>query len=230
MRKLVLFDIDGTLLNSDGAGRAAVHAALREHLGLPDDPPGIRFDGKTDPQIILELLAAAGRAADAGDPAVAAICLRYVTLLEQELQNGGHAVRLLPGVPLLLNAIEQEEALLGLLTGNLMDGARLKLGAAGLAFGRFRVGAFGSDHHDRAALPDIAADRAAPLMGRRPAGPDVVIIGDTPADMRCGKGIGARAIGVATGRYTAAELEGAGAWRVFEDLGDTAAVLEVLLA
>lgn len=230
MRKLVLFDIDGTLLNSDGAGRTAVHAALREHLHLPDDP-GIRFDGKTDPQIIRELFAVAGQVDGDLDDAVNAMCRRYVELLATELAGGTHVVRLLPGIPDLLDAIEAEvEILLGLLTGNVADGARLKIGAAGLRFERFRVGAFGSDHADRSALPAIAAERAHSLMGRRPRGTEVIILGDTPADMTCGRGIGARSIGVATGQYTTDELRAAGAWKVFESFADTGAVLEAVLA
>ena len=230
MRKLVLFDIDGTLLNSDGAGRTAVHAAFREQLDLPYDP-GVPFDGKTDPQIIRELFAVAGRADADLDAAISAVCSRYLELLAAELAGGTHAIRLLPGIPALLDALEgRAEALLGLLTGNLIDGARLKIGAAGLRFERFRVGAYGSDNADRGALPAIAAERARPLMGRRPHGTEVVILGDTPADMICGRGIGARSIGVATGRYAPDQLRDAGAWRVFESLADTEAVLEAVLA
>ncbi|MEX1050317.1 MAG: HAD hydrolase-like protein, partial [Gemmatimonadales bacterium] len=120
------------------------------------------------------------------------------------------------------------DAVLGLLTGNVVDGARLKLQAAGITFDRFRVGAFGSDHADRTALPPIAAERAAPHMGRRPHGDDIVIVGDTPADMTCGRALGARAIGVATGRYSAADLAAAGAWAVFPTFEDTHAVLDAV--
>lgn len=116
----------------------------------------------------------------------------------------------------------------GLLTGNIVHGARLKLAAAGLAFDDFRIGAFGSDHADRPELPAIATARAESLFGYRPAGRDVIIVGDTPADVTCGAGIGARAIAVATGSYRVDALAAAGAAAVFETLADTRAVLAAM--
>jgi phosphoglycolate phosphatase-like HAD superfamily hydrolase len=130
-----------------------------------------------------------------------------------------------------LGALEgREDAILGLLTGNIERGAALKLSAAGIEPGRFRIGAYGSDSAVRADLPAIATARAAPLMGRVPLGSDVVIIGDTPADMTCGEGVGARAIGVATGRHSVVELLAAGGHIAFEDLADTASVLDAIFS
>jgi len=229
MQKLVLFDIDGTLLWTDGAGRRAIHAALRVELGLDGPFVGVRFDGKTDPQIVRELLIAARHDTDVPDARVEAICRRYVGLLEQELAAGTRALRIFPGVLELLDVLaERGDALIGLLTGNVVDGAMLKLRAAGIAPERFRVGAYGSDAADRRALPPIAVARAAPLMGRRPLREEVVIIGDTPSDMSCGQDLGVRAIGVATGSYTPDELTTAGGHAVFETFADPAPVLEAI--
>ena len=119
--------------------------------------------------------------------------------------------------------------MLGLLTGNMAEGAALKLRAAGLDPARFRVGAYGSDSARRPELPPIAARRAEPYFGRVPSGSEVVIIGDTPADIACGACISARAVGVATGAYSVADLAACGPHAVFHDLSDTDRVLEAIL-
>jgi len=230
-RTLVLFDIDGTLLLTAGAGRRAITNALADRLGNGDAWQKITFDGKTDPQIVRELLEAAGDAA-AGDPdLIAAICDRYVGLLEEELDRSPGCTRLLPGVvPLLDELASRADVVVGLLTGNLARGAGLKLRSGGLDPARFRVGAYGSDSPHRPDLPAIAAERAAPIFGRVPSGDTVVIVGDTPSDVTCGRGIGARAVAVATGSYAVSVLRDAGARAAFDDLSDTAAVLEAILA
>lgn len=231
-RTLVLFDIDGTILLSGGAGRRAITAALAEAVGHAPGFDGIRFDGKTDPQIVAELLTAAGRPEPHDEAHVAALCDRYVALLEAELRAAtGPQAELLPGVTELLDRLEREAAvLLGLLTGNLVVGAGLKLRAAGLDPSRFIVGAYGSDAAHRPHLPPIAARRAEAHFGRIPHGREVVIVGDTPADVACGAAIEARTIAVATGAYDAETLARSGADAVFEDLTDTDAVLAAILA
>jgi phosphoglycolate phosphatase len=230
MHKLVLFDIDGTILLSAGAGRRAITAALAQEIGDATAFTRVRFDGKTDPQIVKELLEAAGQTGPHSENRVQAVCARYVALLETELASTG-AMRLMPGFPAILDRLEATSGVvLGLLTGNLERGAALKLRAAGLDPDRFRVGAFGSDSGHRPDLPAIAAERAAPIFGRVPAGDEVVIIGDTPADVACGRGIGARAVAVATGSYGVADLELCGAHTVFADLGDVDAAVAAILA
>ena len=227
--RLVLFDIDGTILLTAGAGRRAITAALAELVGDSAAFDRIRFDGKTDPQIVSELLAAAGKPGPYDDGHVQAVCERYVILLERELATTT-GTRLMRGFPGLLDRLEAETGVvLGLLTGNLERGAALKLRAAGIDPARFKVGAFGSDAAYRPDLPPIAARRAEPFFGRRPAGPEVVIIGDTPADVACGAGIGARAVAVATGAYSVAALAACGAHAVFPDFGDTDRALEAIL-
>jgi phosphoglycolate phosphatase-like HAD superfamily hydrolase len=135
----------------------------------------------------------------------------------------------MPGVLELLETLEANPGVvLGLLTGNLMQGATLKLAAAGIAPDRFRVGAYGSDSAHRPDLPAIAARRAEPHFGRPPWGREVVIIGDTPADVTCGLSIGARAIGVATGSFPVGSLSEAGAHAAFADLSDTVRVIEAI--
>jgi phosphoglycolate phosphatase len=232
--RLVLFDIDGTLLLTDGAGRRAIHQALLAEVGTAGPIDGHRFDGKTDPQIVHELLTLAGHA-DAGDVArIAAVCRRYLELLEVELARADQLTRLLHGVPELLTALAEPEGqgrvVVGLLTGNLERGAALKLRAAGVAPQRFAVGAYGSDAAHRPDLPAIARRRAEALTGRAIPGSEVVIVGDTPEDVACARGIGARTVGVATGRFDEAALAAAGATHVFPSLAPTAAVLDALLA
>lgn len=229
-RALILFDIDGTLLLTAGAGRRAITAALADRLGAHDAWHQVRFDGKTDPQIVRELLEAAGDAAADDPEMIADVCERYVAYLEEELERSPGATRVLPGVMPLLDRLEQRgDVVLGLLTGNVVRGAGLKLRSGGLDPARFRVGAYGSDSAHRPDLPAIAAERAAPIFGRVPRGETVVIVGDTPADVTCGRAIGARAVAVATGSYTVTVLREAGARAAFDDLSDTDAVLEALL-
>lgn len=229
--KLVLFDIDGTLLWSAGAGRSAIGQALMAEIGATGPIDDYRFDGKTDPQIVVELMSAAGHPDAESDARIAAVCRRYLELLKAELQTRKTGIRLYPGIAALLAAVEQRhDGLLGLLTGNLAHGAELKLAAAGVDPGRFRVGAYGSDSAVRAELPAIAAARAAPIMGRVPHGREIVIIGDTPADMMCGQGVGAHAVGVATGRHSVVDLLAAGADVAFEDLTHTDAVMDAIYA
>lgn len=229
-RHLILFDIDGTILLTSGAGRRAITAALALEAPDPASWEGIRFDGKTDPQIVDEILTAAGHPGAGDRDLVAALCTRYVGLLEDELRHPRTVTTIMPGIIQLLEALElRDDIVLGLLTGNMVQGANLKLTAAGIAPARFKVGAYGSDSHHRPDLPGIAAKRAEPHFGRVPAGRDVIIIGDTPADVTCGLGIRARAIGVATGSYSVDALNQAGAHAAFADLSDTARVIEAIV-
>jgi phosphoglycolate phosphatase len=228
-RKLVLFDIDGTLLWTDGAGRRAVFGALFERFGAVD-PGDHRFDGKTDPQIVRELLRKTGVDDAEIDAHLDRILERYYSLLREELDGADHREHVFPGVHELLDELEaRDDVVLGLLTGNIEAGAHAKLAAVGIPPQRFVVGAFGSDHHDRPELPEIARRRAERVLGHPVAGQDVVVIGDTPADVACGVGIGARAIGVATGRYSVEELKACDAAAVFPDLTDTDAVVRAIL-
>ena len=146
--RLILFDIDGTLLWTDGAGRRAIHRALLAEAGMAGPIDDYRFDGKTDPQIVRELLTLAGDPDAAAPDRIAAVCRRYVAALQEELDRAPAGTRLLSGVAALLGALEPHEsegrAMVGLLTGNLKAGADLKLRAAGVEPGRFAVGAYGS--------------------------------------------------------------------------------------
>jgi phosphoglycolate phosphatase-like HAD superfamily hydrolase len=207
---------------------------MLDEVGTAGPIDGYRFDGKTDPQIVRELLSLAGHPDAGSDDRVTAVCRRYVELLTAELEKPTQTTKIYPGIKDLLSALEPYEAdgraLVGLLTGNVQHGARLKLQSAGLDPARFVVGAFGSDSHHRPNLPAVAAQRAAQRTGRPFSGADVVIIGDTPDDVACCKPLGARSIGVATGFYDVSALRAAGADHVFADLGDTQAVLEALFS
>ena len=227
--RLVLFDIDGTLLWTDGAGRRAIHRALIEVFGATG-PADHRFDGKTDPQIVRELMRDVGHDDAHIDARLQGLFIRYVQCLREELRDPAHPSKPLPGVTDLLDALSRRsDVTLGLLTGNLVDGARAKLEAVGIDPDIFVVGAYGSDHELRPELPAIAQRRARARLGVDIAGRDIVVIGDTPADLQCGRDIGVRAIGVATGRYTTDDLAAQGAVAVFADLSDTDAVVRAIL-
>jgi phosphoglycolate phosphatase len=227
--KLALFDIDGTILLTSGAGKRAVHRALAEVFGAPGRAEH-RFDGKTDPQIVRELMRMEGHGDDHIDARMSLLLDRYVDYLHEELDHPSTAVRLMPGVAELLDALEaRSDVVLGLVTGNLAAGAAAKLRAGGIRPERFRVGAYGSDHELRNELPAVARRRAREELGIDVAGTDVVVIGDTPADVDCGRAIGARTIGVATGYFSIDELLAHGADFTFEDLADTAAVLRSIV-
>lgn len=230
--RLILFDIDGTLLWTSGAGRRAIHQALLDEMGTAGPIDTYRFDGKTDPQIVRELLTMAGHPECESEDRITAVCERYVALLTAELAKPTHATKLYPGIKELLAALEPYEmdgrALVGLLTGNVHHGAALKLRSAGLDPARFAVGAFGSDSPRRADLPAVAARRASERTGRPFTGDDLVVVGDTPDDVACARPMGARTVAVATGFYKTDALRAAGATHVFDNLGDTQAVLAAL--
>lgn len=226
---LVLFDIDGTILWSDGSGRRAMEHALTEVFG-GTGPAGFHYDGKTDRQIVRELMRASGHSDERIDAGMDRLLALYLDGLRQEVGDVSRHMRLLPGVRELLDALEsRDDVVLGLLTGNLETGAALKLGAVGIDVARFQVGAYGSDHEHRPELPAIAQRRTRERLGVHVEGDRVVVIGDTPADIHCGRAIGARAIGVATGRYSVDDLLGHGAAAAFPDLSDTEAVMAAIM-
>jgi phosphoglycolate phosphatase len=225
--RLVLFDIDGTILRSNGAGRRAMIAALREVFG-GTGPEDHRYDGKTDPQIVREVMRLEGHHDAHIDERMDALIELYLARLEHELEDANTLVY--PGVRELLDRLERrDDTILGLLTGNLREGAHAKLRAAGIEPKRFRVGAFGSDHEHRPELPELARRRAEQELGIELKGDHLVIIGDTPADMECGRGLGARAIGVATGSYAVDELLQCRPHAVFETLEDTDRVVRAIV-
>lgn len=226
--RVVLFDIDGTLLLSGGAGRVAMEGALLETFGTTG-PRTYRYDGKTDKLIVRETMRLAGFDDATIDTRMESVLDTYVARLRSALAEGTRRAYTLPGVREIVDAVDAaEDLVLGLLTGNLVVGAEAKLRAVALDPSRFRVGAYGSDHEERPALPPIAQARASELLGYTVPGDRLVIIGDTPADVQCGRGVGARAIGVATGGFSVAELEAHRPVAAFADLRDTARVLEAI--
>jgi phosphoglycolate phosphatase-like HAD superfamily hydrolase len=164
------------------------------------------------------------------DARMEVVLSRYLDQLHHELRDPARPPRLHAGVPVLLDTLAaRNDIILGLLTGNVEKGAHAKLAAAGLDPSRFVVGAFGSDHEHRPELPAVAQRRARERLGVEMAGSAVVVIGDTPADIACGQGIGARSIGVATGRYSVGQLEACGASAVFDDLAKTETVIAAIV-
>ena len=227
--KLVLFDIDGTLLNSEGLGRASMQRALAEVFGSPGSP-SYRYDGKTDRQIVRDVMRLEGHTDAHIDLRMENLIGRYLDGLRTGVKSGKFNVRPLHGVVELLDALEsRNDVVLGLLTGNVEPGARVKLTAAGLDPDRFRVNAFGSDHEYRPQLPAIAQRRAKETLGLDIAGERLIVIGDTPADIECGRSLGVRAIGVASGHYTVEQLQAHNPYAVFASLGSTEQVIEKIL-
>ena len=227
--RLVLFDIDGTLLDSSGMGRASMQRALAEVFGSPGHS-SYRYDGKTDKQIVRDTMRLEGHSDAHIDARMGKLIDLYLDGLRTGVKSGKFHVRPLDGVVELLDVLEaREDVVLGLLTGNVEPGARVKLSAAGIDPDRFRVNAFGSDHEDRPQLPAIAQRRASETLGFDIAGERVIVIGDTPADIACGRSLGARAIGVASGHYTVEELQAHDPYAVVPSLADTAKLLETIL-
>lgn len=226
--KLVLFDIDGTILWTDGAGRRAMEGALTAAFGAPGNPD-YRYDGKTDAQIVRELMREEGFADPRIDELIPAVFVDYLARLERELAGPTPLAHRFDGVVELLDELDRRgDHVVGLLTGNLAAGAAHKLRAVGIAPERFRIGAFGSDHEDRPRLPEVAIQRAKESLGLHFPGDRVVIVGDTPSDIHCGRRVGARAIGVATGRYSVAELAAHDPYAVFENLRATEAIVRAI--
>jgi phosphoglycolate phosphatase len=220
-RRLVLFDIDGTLITDGGAARFSFAEALRNVFGYEGDLRRYDFSGRTDPQITLMVLRDAGWE----DADVAArfddLWREYIDGLSRNAT--ADRVQVLPGIPALLDALK-DQVMLGLLTGNIEPGARLKLAPPALN-DYFPFGAFGSDSANREELPPIAIARA----GHPFSGEDVVIIGDSIYDVRCGVPYGATTIAIASGKTPAELLRAENPRHFFESAEDLDALLSAIL-
>ena len=227
--RLLLFDIDGTLIHSNRIGRAALGRALQEGFGHAGAFETISFTGKTDWGTVRELMLAEGWS-EADIEARLPHFYERMAAAGRELFTPEH-IWPCPGVPPLLTALAgRDDVVLALLTGNIGSTVPLKLGAAGIDPGLFRVGAYGSDSASRNALFAIALQRAEAQLGLRVAPQDVIIIGDTPGDICCARAGGGRAIAVATGPYSIAALRDCGPDHVFADLTETETVLRALFS
>jgi phosphoglycolate phosphatase len=220
MKKLVVFDVDSTLIDSGQAGRRAWNRVFRAEFAIRDAFQNIRMDGKTDIQILKEGLSA--HQLQPEQILIRSITSRYLEILESEIQNPGAHV--LAGVSELLEQLTADGKFgVGLLTGNLEAGARIKLSPFGLDR-YFNVGAFGSDHEDRTKLLPIVVKKFIQKTGSHIGFGDCVVVGDTPRDVACAKPYGAQAIAVATGIYTVEDLLKAGADHVLKDLREAPAI------
>jgi len=226
MTRLLLFDVDATLVLTGGAGARAMTLVFAEMFGIDGGFSGIPMAGRTDPAILADALTRAGLEKGAGveERFREAYCRR----LREEIVPPAPGKRIMPGVAdLIAELASRPDVFLALLTGNFADGARIKLEHFGL-WDHFRCGAFGDDAPDRPALVPVARARAAAL-GAGPVGDDrVFVIGDTPLDVACALESGVRSIGVATGGYDVCTLRAAGAHATFDDLSDARAVLDAL--
>jgi phosphoglycolate phosphatase-like HAD superfamily hydrolase len=226
-RRLVLFDIDGTLLSAGGISARALSATLLEAFGTEGDAASYDYSGKTDPQIVRDLMRGAGFAEAEIDARLPGALARYQGRLLAWLRPEDVVPK--PGVSPLLQALALDERVtLGLLTGNLEPCARAKI--APLDANRyFPFGAYGSDHEDRYRLPAVALERGRAVAGITFAGPDVVIVGDSVHDVLCGRSLGVRAVAVATGKTPAARLAEVAPHALLGDFTDTAAAVRAIL-
>ena len=203
MLKLVLFDIDGTLIQSGGAGERAFARVCELEFGIKDGTANLQFAGRTDSSIVRDFFS------EFGIPDTAENFRRffdaYVFMLDDLLRRLDG--RVLPGVNCLLEQFRScpHPPAIGLLTGNIRLGAQIKLSHYQL-WDHFQTGGFGDDHEDRNQIAAIAHQRGSRLLNSTLKGDEVVVIGDTPRDVECGRAIGARVIAVATGKFTVEEL------------------------
>ena len=217
MVRLVLFDIDGTLIRTGGAGVGAFGQTAELLYGVKGAAERTHFHGRTDTAIIREFLIQNGKGARHWD--IRHFLDAYVFLLDHRMQE--HPGEVCPGVEDFLDQLRElpHAPLLGLLTGNVRLGAELKLRPHGL-WNPWVLGAFGDDHEDRNQLARIALDRGSRYLGRRLQGEEILVIGDTVLDVACARAIGAKCLAVATGGGQPDVLQEAGATWVAETLED----------
>jgi phosphoglycolate phosphatase-like HAD superfamily hydrolase len=224
-RRLLLFDIDGTLITSGGAGEGALKDAMLECFDIDEDLSGITLAGATDALIARLLLEKHGLPVTAENSS--ALLESYLRHLPHRMPK--HAGRLLPGIIELLERLKtHDEFALALLTGNLRRGAEIKLTHYSV-WHYFEFGAFADDHHDRNELGHFARSRALDHHGIEFPAESIYVIGDTPRDIECGRAIGAKTVAIATGNYSPAVLEEHRPDFVFADLSDTNVIVSALL-
>jgi phosphoglycolate phosphatase len=224
--KVILFDIDGTLVLTGGAGVRGMARAFEQLFSIPDAFQTIDVPGRTDSWILADALALHGVSCDAAD--LARFREIYLEHLQAELQRPGPRKGMMPGVGLLLDTLQQrDDVYLALLTGNYEEAARLKLEYFAL-WRYFRCGAFGDDAPDRNGLLPKALTRIRECGGPAVAARDVIVVGDTPLDVACAAAGGARSIAVATGGYDVEVLRATGADLVLDDFSDVHRVLSAL--
>lgn len=227
MARLLLFDIDGTLVNSNRTGRIAVGRALEHVFGTAGEVATYDFAGKTDRRIVRDLMTAEGYAPVEVERRFPDFVDRMA--VEGEALFTPDRVQTCPGVLPLLEALERRgDAVLALLTGNVISTAPMKLQAAGIDPGRFRAGAYGSDRLERDDLMPVALDRVYDAVGRRFSPAEVVILGDTPADIRCARAAHARVVAVATGPVSFDVLRAHQPDRLFPDFCETLNVIDAI--
>jgi phosphoglycolate phosphatase-like HAD superfamily hydrolase len=226
--RLILFDIDGTLLREGLAPKLAFARALRETYGTAGPLGSFKFAGMTDPECVVEIMRLAGLPEDAIRERVDDCLRRYVEHLAVEMRNHDGA-KLFPGVRELLEQLSgRDDVLVGLLTGNISRGAQLKLSRFSLG-PYFRFGAFGDDHHDRCELARIALTKAESLLGRPIGGEETTVVGDTPRDVWCARAIGARAVIVATGQVSRDDILASEPDALLPSFADCTAAVSALL-
>lgn len=227
-KKLVLFDIDETMISSDGAGRRAIGATLKDMYDISPEALNIPMSGKTDPQILTEILSASGFSESEIRKDLEALIEAYLIHLEREIKLAQYYI-VHDGVREILAALSAvEEAFLGLLTGNVERGARMKLERFDLN-SHFPLGAYGSDSASRLDLPHVAKVRADKHFNTEFAPEEIVVVGDSIYDVLCAKHYGAVSLAVNTGKTPMADLVAQEPDHLFATLADTNAVLKAIM-
>lgn len=214
--KLILFDIDGTLIDCGGQARVAFGLALQRVFGISGPIDTYDFSGKTDTRIVVDLMTAAGRPRDDVLATLPELREEYLATLERTLTR--ERMRVLPGIePLLENLVARDDVVLGLLTGNWERGARIKLSPHDLNR-YFGFGSFGDDVFDRNDLPPIAIERALRATQHRFHPQEALIVGDSILDVGCARANGIPCLAVATGRTSRSALESERPTWIVDDL------------
>lgn len=227
MKKLVLFDIDGTIMNTDGGGASSCQRALETVFDTKVPLDNYSMSGKTDTQIVLDLMERVGVSREETTARLDEINVLYIAHLSKEVDSWNP--ELCPGIVEVLDVlVDRDDVVLGLLTGNIVRGAEVKLNRVGL-WSYFKTGAYGDRAPERKMLPDIAQKTAHELTGKVFEGKDMVIIGDTPNDVLCGQHLNVKAIAVATGGYDLDTLRSYRPDFLFADLSHTDEVVEAIM-
>lgn len=229
--RLLLFDIDGTLMLSGGAGMRAMHLTAAEMFGEQFSWDGIDPSGKLDPAIFAEAVALNGM--NDAEQHLEQFRNRYLELLQEQLRQGRQNVRIMPGILQLIESLRCREVhagdvTLGLLTGNYAEAVPIKLAAIELETSWFTVTAFGDEAPTRSALVQLAIRRFEQQTGHQPDPRSVIVIGDTPRDIRCAHANRCIAFTVATGNHSVDQLRQAGADYTVENLADPQPLLSLL--
>lgn len=228
--KLILFDLDGTLLTAGGVGRRSTRSALQAVFGSDGNLDEIYPGGRTQEAIFLDTLLDMGYSKENFLEKREMLYAHFLDRFRDDIRRGNHQIRALPGaIDLIENLILRQEVTLGIVTGNHSDNARLKLEQAGFQPKCFQVGAYGEQSANRPDLVPLAQEGAFQLTGKRFPGKSTAVVGDTTRDVLSGQSVGAQTLALTTGTDDRVQLEAVGPDQILDSLVDTETVINLLL-